>query len=139
MLPEQAAEQRHNIRIYDLGNRTMKGIKLQNKQREQRRKRSRAKIFGTAKNPRLSVFRSNKYTYIQLIDDKKGVTLLSVSTRELKKKGAKINQAKLLGELLAQKAQKLGLKQAVFHRGPYLYHGRVKAIAEAAREAGLKI
>ncbi len=117
----------------------MKNIKLKNIQREQRRKRSRAKIFGIAKKPRLSVFRSNKFTYVQLIDDKKGVTLVSASSRELKRGKSKVEQAKLLGELLAEKAQKLGIKQAVFHRGSYRYHGRIKAVAEAARGAGLKI
>ena len=117
----------------------MDHIKFQNIKRERRRKRNRAKIFGTAKKPRLSVFRSNKHTYAQLIDDKKGATLVSASTQELKKKGTKTPQAKSLGELIAQKAKKLDLKQAVFNKGPYLYHGRVKAVAEGAKEAGLKI
>lgn len=117
----------------------MKNIKIKNIKREQRRKRNRAKIFGTAKKPRLSVFRSNKHTYAQLIDDKKGITLVSASTKELKKKGTKTLKAKSLGELIAQKAKKLGLQQAVLNRGPYLYHGRVKAIAEGARAVGLKI
>lgn len=117
----------------------MRNIKLKNIKQERRRKKNRAKIFGTAKKPRLSVFRSNKHTYVQLINDQKGTTLISASTRELKKKGTKTTVAKLLGELIAQKAKKSGLQQAVFNKGSYLYHGRVKAVAEGAREAGLKI
>jgi large subunit ribosomal protein L18 len=113
-------------------------LKLKNLKIERRRKRNRAKIFGTAKKPRLSVFRSNKYTYAQLIDDFKGVTLVSASTRGLKK-GSKISQAKALGELLAEKAKKSGIKAAVFNKGPYLFHGRVRAVAEGAKTAGLEI
>ncbi len=107
--------------------------------RELRKRRSRAKIFGTADRPRLSVFRSNRYTYAQLIDDSKGHTLASASTKELKK-GAKTKtgQAKFLGELVAEKAKRLGVKSVVFSRGFYKFHGRIKAIAESAREAGLK-
>ena len=103
-----------------------------------RRKRNRAKIFGTAEKPRLSVFRSNKHTYAQLIDDTKGVTLVSVSTHSVKK-AAKFAQAKALGELMAEKAQKAGIKAAVFNKGSYLFHGRVKAVAEGAKEKGLKV
>jgi len=103
-----------------------------------RRKRNRAKIFGTAEKPRLSVFRSNKHTYAQLIDDTKGVTLVSVSTHSVKK-AAKFAQAKALGELMAEKAQKAGIKAAVFNKGAYLFHGRVKAVAEGAKEKGLKL
>lgn len=106
---------------------------------EMRRKRNRAKIFGTAEKPRLSVFRSNKNIFVQLIDDTKGVTLASASAKEIKSKGAKLAKAKLVGQLIAEKAKKSGIKQAVFNKGPYLYHGRVKAVAEGAREAGLKL
>ena len=113
--------------------------KLKNITQERRRKRNRAKIFGTAKIPRLTVFRSNKYTYAQLIDDAKSVTLVSASTQELKKKGNKTRQAKLLGAMVAEKAKESGIKQAVFNKGAYLYHGRVRAVAEGAREGGLKI
>lgn len=117
----------------------MKNTGLKKLKRKWRRKRNRAKISGTSAKPRLSVFRSNKYTYVQLIDDNEGVTLASASTREIKKSGTKSVQAKLLGELLAEKAKKIGIKQAVFNKGAYLYHGRVKAVAEGARESGLKI
>src|SRR3990167_7871830 len=112
--------------------------KIKNLKRDQRRKRNRAKIYGTAEKPRLSVFRSNRHTYAQLIDDSKGITLASASTHSVKGKG-KAAQAKALGVLIAEKAQKAGVKQAVFNKGPYLFHGRVKAVAEGAREAGLKL
>lgn len=103
-----------------------------------RRKRNRAKIFGTAEKPRLSVFRSNKHTYAQLIDDAKGATLVSASTRDTKGKG-RVSQAKTLGELLAEKAKKAGIQTAVFNKGSYLFHGRVKAVADGAKEKGLKV
>jgi large subunit ribosomal protein L18 len=105
-----------------------------------RKRRSRGNIFGTSEKPRLSVFRSNKYTYAQLIDDSSGKILVSGSTRATagKTKG-KTNQAKALGKTIAEKAKEVGLKNAVFHRGAYKFHGRVKAVAEGAREAGLKI
>ncbi len=103
--------------------------------------RDRAKIIGTSDRPRLSVFRSNKYTYAQLIDDAKGHTLASTSSLELgkEKKAGKVSQAKALGLALAEKAKKAGIKNAVFNRSFYAYHGRVQAIAEGAREGGLKI
>ncbi len=105
-----------------------------------RQKRNRARIFGTAEKPRLSVFRSNKYTYAQLIDDAKGHTVAAVSSKEVAKKGQKKTaDAKVMGELLAQKAKKLGVKTAIFNRSHYKYHGRVKAVAEGARETGLKL
>lgn len=114
-------------------------------QREKRKIRVRAKTRGTAKNPRLSVFRSNKAIYGQLIDDEKGRTLVAVSERELdrktkkpKNKKTKTEKARLVGELLAQKALKEGIKTVVFDRGPYYYHGRIKALAEGARKGGLK-
>lgn len=108
---------------------------------QRRKSRTRAKIFGTAEKPRLSVFRSNRYSYVQLIDDQEKKTLASASTKEISAKEAKnkIKQAELLGELVAQKALELKIKTAVFDRGAYKFHGRVKAIAEAARKAGLKI
>ena len=117
----------------------MKKIHKKNLNRLLRKKRNRAAIFGTAEKPRLSIFRSNKYTYVQLIDDAKGNTLASASSREVGKKGKKTELAKALGELIAEKAKKAGVKTAVFNRSFYRYHGRVKAVAEAAREAGLKI
>lgn len=113
--------------------------KIKNVKRDQRRKRNRAKIYGTAEKPRLSVFRSNRYTYAQLIDDAKGITLASASTHSVKEKKGKTTQANALGALIAEQALKAGIKQAVFNKGPYLFHGRVKAVAEGAREAGLKL
>ena len=113
-----------------------------NKIRNQRKRRTRSKIFGTAEKPRLSVFRSNRYIYVQLIDDENRKTLLSTSTQELKnkdKKLKKIEQAEEVGKLIGQKAQERGIKKAVFNRREYQYHGRVKAVAEAARKAGLQI
>lgn len=104
-----------------------------------RKNRSRAKIFGTATRPRLSVFRSNKFTSVQLIDDFKGKTLVSASTRGMKSVKGKVAAAKNLGAQIGEAAKKLGIKEAVFHKGPYQYHGRVSAVADGAREAGLKI
>lgn len=112
---------------------------MKNKNRAFRKARSRAKISGTAEKPRLSVFRSNRYTYVQLIDDVQGKTLASASTQELKKAGKKTELAQQLGGLIAEKAKKLGLNQAVFNRSFYRFHGRVKAVAEGARAGGLKI
>jgi large subunit ribosomal protein L18 len=91
---------------------------------------------------RLSVFRSSKHIYAQVIDDDRGVTLVSASsiekaTRESLKTGASVDAAKAVGKLIAQRAQEKGVKDVVFDRGAYLYHGRVKALAEAAREGGL--
>ena len=102
-------------------------------------KRTRAKILGTDTRPRLAVFRSNKNLYLQLISDVKGKTLVSACTLELKAKNNKVSQAEILGELLAKKAKEVGVETAVFDRRSYKYHGRVKAAAEAARRAGLKI
>ncbi len=105
-----------------------------------RAKRTRAKIYGTAVRPRLAVSRSNKNLYLQLIDDEKGHTLVSVSVKEVQKeKITKTERSSLLGQLLAKKAIDSGIKEAVFDRRFYKYHGRIKAAAEAAREAGLTI
>lgn len=100
----------------------------------------RKKIRGTAERPRLSVFRSNKEIYAQLIDDNSGVTLAAASSRDAgaDTKGPKIEQSKQVGTLLAQRAKDAGIETVVFDRGGYLYHGRVKALAEGAREGGLK-
>ena len=101
----------------------------------------RKKIEGTNQKPRLSVFRSNTGIYAQLIDDVKGVTLAAASTKDkgiAAQKGKKIEQSKSVGEAIAKKAVELGLKEIVFDRGGYLYHGRVKAVADGAREGGLK-
>jgi large subunit ribosomal protein L18 len=99
----------------------------------------RSKISGTLSNPRLSVFRSNKEIYAQLVDDISGKTLASASSQELKDaKSTKLELSKLVGKTLAQKALAAGLSAVTFDRGGYLYHGRVKALAEGAREGGLK-
>jgi large subunit ribosomal protein L18 len=103
--------------------------------------RIRKIVSGTADKPRLSVFRSNKDIYAQVIDDDKGVTLLSASSREkgiTDKKVTKTEKAKLVGNLIAERAKEAGLEGVVFDRNGYLYHGRVKSLAEAAREGGLK-
>jgi large subunit ribosomal protein L18 len=101
----------------------------------------RKKISGTADKPRLSVFRSNTEIYAQLIDDVNGNTLASASSRQkvvVAQKTNKTEKSKLVGLAIAQKATELGLLTCVFDRGGYLYHGRVKAVAEGAREGGLK-
>lgn len=105
--------------------------------RQKRRLRIRGKIFGTAKRPRLSVFRSGKHTYAQLIDDDKGVTLAAVSDAAFKE-GTKSERAYKVGEALAAAAQKKKIKVVVFDRGGYAYHGRIAAIAEGARKGGLE-
>ena len=105
-----------------------------------RARRVGAVVTGTAARPRLAVSRSNKGIYLQLIDDKKGHTLVSASVKELTaKKGTKIEEATLVGKLLAEKAVKSGIKEAVLDRRYYKYHGRVKAAAEGAKEGGLTI
>ncbi|MBI9040644.1 50S ribosomal protein L18 [Lutibacter sp.] len=102
--------------------------------------RIRKVVFGTADQPRLSVFRSNKEIYAQLVDDNSGTTIVSVSSRdkEIDAKGTKIEVAKLVGKSIAEKAVKVGVSNVAFDRNGFLYHGRVKALADAAREAGLK-
>lgn len=108
--------------------------------RQNIRYRIRAKIGGTAQKPRLSVFRSNTDIYCQLIDDVNGVTLAAASSREKDIKaqaGNKVEKSKLVGQSLARKAKELGLENIVFDRGGNLYHGRVKAVADGAREGGL--
>ena len=104
------------------------------------RRRIRGKISGTAQKPRLSVYRSNAEIYVQLIDDLSGVTLLAASTKDksFTRTGNKSEQAKAIGTALAALAVEKGISDVVFDRGGYLYHGRVKALAEGAREGGLK-
>ncbi|HLQ73131.1 MAG TPA: 50S ribosomal protein L18 [Bacillota bacterium] len=112
-----------------------------NSGRKKRHGRVRTKITGTQERPRLNVYRSNKNIYAQLIDDQSGTTLVSASTvdKDLGIESAgNIDAATKVGESIAKKAQDKGLKSVVFDRGGYLYHGRVKALAEAAREAGLE-
>ena len=101
----------------------------------------RKKVVGTAQKPRLSVFRSNAEIYVQLIDDANGNTLASASSRDkdiAAQKAPKVEKSKLVGAAIARKAIELGLNNVVFDRGGNLYHGRVKAVAEGAREGGLK-
>ncbi|MEI8272891.1 MAG: 50S ribosomal protein L18, partial [Paludibacter sp.] len=98
----------------------------------------RHKVTGTAQKPRLTVFRSNTQIYAQLIDDVTGVTLAAASSLGLKEKATKIEQAAKVGVLVAKVAKEAGITDVVFDRNGYLYHGRVKQLAEAAREAGLK-
>ena len=110
-----------------------------NVSRVRRHARVRAKISGTAETPRLCVYRSNKNIEAQLIDDVKGVTLVSSSSMTLKlENGSNIEAAAKVGKDIAEKAVAKGLKKVVFDRSGYIYHGRVKALAEAAREAGLE-
>lgn len=110
-------------------------------QRSRIRRRIRGKVAGTSENPRLSVFRSNKQIYAQIIDDSKGTTLAAASSTDkdiASKKVNKIEQAKLVGQLLAENAKQADIETVVFDRGGYIYHGRVKSLAEGAREGGLK-
>jgi large subunit ribosomal protein L18 len=104
--------------------------------------RIRRKLQGTAERPRLSVYRSLNNIFVQLIDDQKGETVLAASTLEDRKQGRKqggnVATAKNIGKLIAERAKEKGITKVVFDRGGYLYHGRVKALAEAAREAGLQ-
>ncbi len=108
--------------------------------RARRHKRVRSKVSGTAERPRLVVFRSNRGIEAQLVDDLEGRTLAAASWLHLKRpfKGTKSDQAAEVGKLLAQRAKDAGVGAVVFDRGGYLYHGRVKALAEAAREGGLE-
>lgn len=114
-----------------------------NKARLKRHLRVRKKISGTNERPRLSVFRSAKHIYAQLIDDVKGVTIASASTldKELASdigNGGNVESARKVGELIAKRAKAKGYENVVFDRGGYLYHGRIQALADAAREAGLQ-
>ncbi|MBQ0036331.1 MAG: 50S ribosomal protein L18 [Firmicutes bacterium] len=109
-----------------------------NKERQRRHERIRNKVVGTESCPRLSVFRSNAHIHAQIIDDTKGATLVSCSSVELKLEiGSNVEAAKQVGTELAKRAQAKGIENVVFDRGGYIYHGRVQALAEAAREAGL--
>lgn len=118
-------------------------MKLDNKvvRRQKIRHSIRKKVVGTAAKPRLSVFRSNTDIYVQLIDDINGKTIVSASSKDKdikSKKVTKVETSKLVGASIARKAADLGVTACVFDRGGYLYHGRVKAIADGAREAGLQ-
>ena len=110
--------------------------------RTERRSRIRRRIrkasFGTSARPRLSVFRSNKEIYAQIIDDNEGKTLVAASSKDLDAKGTKSEVAVQVGKAVAEKAKEAGIGAVAFDRGGYLYHGRIKSLAEGAREAGLK-
>lgn len=127
------------------GERNQKKMLLTSKERRQKRRyRIRKKIVGTAERPRLSVFKSLKHLYVQVIDDANAVTLAAATTNSKaakadgKKSFANVNGAKALGREIAEKAKAAGVENVVFDRSGYPYHGVVKAIADAAREAGLK-
>jgi large subunit ribosomal protein L18 len=114
-----------------------------NKARLKRHLRVRKKIQGTTERPRLNIFRSSKHMYAQLIDDVTGVTIASASTQDKELKdgignGGNVEAARKVGTLIAERAKKSGIEKIVFDRGGYLYHGRVQALADAAREAGLE-
>ena len=111
-----------------------------NEKRLYRHKRVRSKISGTPERPRLCVYRSNDNIYVQVIDDTVGKTLVAASSteKEVGSEGANVESAKKVGKLIAERTLQKGISEVVFDRGGYLYHGRVKALAEAAREAGLK-
>ena len=111
-----------------------------NKARLKRHARVRSKVVGTAERPRLDVFRSNCHIYAQLIDDTKGVTLAAAGSNEkdFKVSGSNCEGAREVGKLIAERAKKKKISEVVFDRGGYIYHGRVKELAEGAREGGLK-
>ena len=105
------------------------------------KRRIRKTIIGTSERPRMSVFRSNKQIYVQLIDDSKGSSLVAASSREESVAGDNVNkieQARLVGNLIAEKAKAAGIENVVFDRNGFLYHGRIKSLADAARKGGLK-
>lgn len=120
-------------------------MKVKNRKEYRRlkiRRRIRKKISGVVARPRMSVFRSNKQIYVQLVDDLSGNTLAAASSREeeiASQKVNKIEQAALVGKLIASKAKEVGIEEVVFDRGGYLYHGRIKSLADAARKGGLKL
>ena len=115
----------------------MNSKKRFNRIKARRVARTRAKISGTAKVPRLAVSRSNRYTYAQLIDDSKGKTIVHATSMEIKEKKNKSTKAALVGELIGKRAALKGITSAVFDRREYKYHGRIKALADGARKAGL--
>ena len=108
-------------------------------QRQRIRRRIRSKVSGTPERPRLSVFRSNKHIYAQLIDDLAGTTLAAASTRESGTDAGGVEASKAVGQRIAERAREAGVERAVFDRGGYRYHGNVKALAEGARAAGLTL
>ena len=121
----------------------MSGLKTRYEFRRRVHRRIRKKVAGTGERPRLAVFRSNKNIYAQLIDDQTGLTLASAASNEGEARkslsnGGNVEAAKTIGRLIAERAKDKGLDAVVFDRGGYIYHGRVQALAESAREAGLK-
>ena len=118
----------------------MNRLELKKIQRAKRKLRVKSKIYGTSTRPRLTVYRSNKHLYIQVIDDTKGHTLASVSSLEKEFRGLRntVANAEKLGQVIGERANKLNIKSVVFDRNGYLYHGIVKAVAEGARKAGLE-
>ncbi len=118
--------------------------KTRNEMRLFRHKRIRKEVYGTSEKPRLCVFRSLRHIYVQVIDDEQGCTLVSASTldkelRPLQASPGSIAAAKAVGQLIAKRATERGIKEVVFDRGGHTYHGKVKALADAARDAGLKL
>ena len=114
--------------------------KIKREARVRRHSRVRRKLSGTAERPRLAVFRSNRHVYAQLIDDRRAVTVVAASDREVGAGGdGKVGVAREVGKLIASRAKEAGIDRAVFDRGGRLYHGRVAAVAEGAREGGLQI
>ena len=117
-------------------------IASKNQTRQRVHDRIRKKVMGTPERPRLNVYRSLNHIYAQVIDDLQGVTIAAASTAEGKKSdrttGGNVASAKSVGKTIAERAKQKGITQVVFDRGGYLYHGRIKALADAAREAGLK-
>ena len=123
----------------------MIGKEAKDSKRSRVHTRIRKKLQGTSERPRLNVYRSTNHLYVQVIDDSKHSTLISANTLEFgeakegkRPTGGNVSAAKQLGKTIAERAQSKGIKQVVFDRGGYLYHGRIKALAEAAREAGLQ-
>ncbi len=117
----------------------MSSTKTAKELRARRHSRVRRKVSGTTQRPRLAVFRSSKHIYAQLIDDLQGVTIASASTKADETTGAKRDAATKVGELIAERAKALGIEKVVFDRGGFRYHGRVAAVADAARAAGLRL
>ncbi len=115
------------------------GVETRRQSRERRHSRVREKIRGSAARPRLAVFRSLTHIYAQLVDDDAGRTLAAASSKEAKDKSKRIDSAKSVGTLLADRAKQKGVTEVVFDRGGYRYHGRVKALADGVREAGVKL
>lgn len=120
----------------------MSATDIKKQARLKRKKRVRKKVFGTLKRPRLTVYRSSRHIYAQIVDDTEGHTLVAASTVEKDMKAAaeekgKIAEATAVGKLVAQRARQKGIAQVVFDRNGFLYHGRVKAVSDGAREAGL--